>query len=342
MRFLSVYPMPAEEVQGRIFILTGMSLRCQLKIHLQCDGGTPTCATCTAVYKTECSYDAEALEAASRKSAGSKRGSSALSDQNPNLEFVLSQLRKLPDTEAWEIFYQIRTEQNIDNIADSIRKTIQKPRRPDPGRLGNYSQITGNPAAGQTFCYGHTSNLGVAEKDTDFNPQKPQKELPNTWTDVTDDVNFIHYLLRLYFTWSNKFFPLVKEKEFYRDMEQGSTNYCSSLLVNAMCSYACHFTDLPAARKNPNDPKTAGDHFFEKAKHLLYDDDETSCFTTVQALAVLSIREPSAGRDSTGYKYCGRALRMALELGMHIKHSKPTVDDCIRQDITWALFILET
>lgn len=120
------------------------------------------------------------------------------------------------------------------------------------------------------------------------------------------------------------------------------TNYCSSLLVNAMCSYACHFTDLKAARKDPNDPKTAGDHFFEKAKQLLHDDDETSCLTTVQALAVMSVREPSAGRDSTGYRYIGRAVRMALELGMHLKHSKPTKDDWIRQDTTWALYILET
>lgn len=125
-------------------------------------------------------------------------------------------------------------------------------------------------------------------------------------------------------------------------MEQGLTNYCSSLLVNAMCSYACHYTDLPGARKDPKDPKTAGDHFFEKAKQLLYHDDETSCFTKVQALAVMSVREPSAGRDSTGYKYIGRALRMALELGMHLQHRIKNVDDRIRQNTTWALFTLET
>lgn len=256
---------------------------------VQCDGTTPSCATCTAVYKTECSYDAEALEAAHRtnKAAGSKRDSSTVTHQNPNFEFVLTQLRKLPDTEALDILYQIRMDQNIDLIAEAIRKPVQKPKRPDTARLESYTDITGDPAAGQTFCYGVTSNLGLAERDTDFNPQRPQlsphsKELPNTWTDVTGDVEFIAYLLRLYFVWSNKFFPIVKEQEFYRDMERGLTNYCSSLLVNAMCSYACHFTDLPAARKHPNDPRTAGDHFFEKAKQLLHDDDETSCFTTVQ------------------------------------------------------------
>lgn len=126
-------------------------------------------------------------------------------------------------------------------------------------------------------------------------------------------------------------------------MKQGQTNYCSTLLVNAMCSYACHFTDLKAARKDPNDPRTAGNHFFETAKQLLYEDDEASCFTTVQALAIMSVREPSAGRDSSGYKYIGRAIRMALELGLHLKYDRePTADDRIRQELTWFLFILET
>jgi hypothetical protein len=85
-------------------------------------------------------------------------------------------------------------------------------------------------------------------------------------------------------------------------MELGLTDYCSSLLVHAMCSYTVHFTNL-AAQINPYDPQTAGENLFEKDKQLLHDDDEASCFTTVQALTVMSICEPAAGRDSTGYKY---------------------------------------
>lgn len=142
---------------------------------------------------------------------------------------------------------------------------------------------------------------------------------------------------------SNKFFPLVREKEFYDDFSLSQTDYCSSMLVNAMCSYACHFTNDPAVRKDPDNPRTAGDHFFESAQKLLYDSGETSCFTTIQALAIISVREASAGRDSSGYKFQGRAIRMALELGMHLKHDRePTTDDRIRQETMWSLFILET
>ncbi|KAE9987274.1 hypothetical protein EG328_003408 [Venturia inaequalis] len=315
----------------------------------KCDGTTPSCATCTAVYGTECTYDPDAYEAARRKtsSSGLKRDSSALTDSN--IEYLLSRLRLLPEEEAQNLFWLIRTEPNNDTIADALHKSSQKTKRLDPvvAEADSSTQISGDPSAGQTFCYGHTSQLGLAEKDTEYNPQKAQlspdlREL-STWTDVTKDVHFVDYLLKLYFTWSNKFFPLVREKEFYRDFRQYQTDYCSSILVNAMCSYACHFTDDSAARKDPNNPRTAGDHFYEKAQQLLYDSSETSCFTTVQALAIMSIREPSAGRDSSGYKSHGRAIRMALELGMHLKHDREqTADDRIRQETMWFLFILET
>ena len=122
-----------------------------------------------------------------------------MADQNPNHEFILSQLRQMSDTEAMDVFWQIRSEKNIDSIADGIRNSNKILGPLDPRRMESYTQMN-------RFIYGHTSGLGRAEKDTEFNPQKPQfspcsRELPNTWTDVTEDFGFIKYLLRLYFTW---------------------------------------------------------------------------------------------------------------------------------------------
>lgn len=171
----------------------------------KCDGGTPSCATCLAVYGTECSYDAEAYEAARRRNTGSKRDSSVLTD---NIGYLLSQLRLLPEEEAQNLFWLIRAEQNNDTIADALRASSQKPKQLDlvASQVDRSTQISGDPSAGQTFCYGHTSQLGVAEKDTEYNPQKapllPDSRNPSTtWTDVTTDVGFIEYLLQLYFTW---------------------------------------------------------------------------------------------------------------------------------------------
>ncbi|QDS76501.1 hypothetical protein FKW77_005513 [Venturia effusa] len=315
-------------------------------MYTKCDGTVPSCATCRVVYGTECGYDTDAYEAARRKTSGSKRDSSVLTG---NVEYVVSQIRLLPEDEAQNLFWLIRSESDDDKIADALRHSRQKSKQLDPVLAGaDSSTISGDPSAGQTFCYGHTSQLGLAENDTEYNPQKAplildSRDLSITWTDVTTDVHFIRYLLHLYFTWGNKFFPLVREQDFYCNFAQANASYCSSILVNAMCSYACHFTNEPAGRTDPDNPRTAGDHFFLRAKQLLDDSSETSCFTTVQALAILSVREASAGRDSSGYKFHGRALRMALELGMHLKHGRePTADDRIREETMWSLFILET
>lgn len=150
----------------------------------------------------------EAYEAARRKTStsGSKRDSSALIDSN--VEYLLSNLRLLPEEEAQNLFWLIRTEPNNDSIADALQKSSQKTKRLDPVVAeadSSTTRISGDPSAGQTFCYGHTSQLGLAEKDTEYNPQKAQlsphlREL-STWTDVTKDVHFVDYLLKLYFTW---------------------------------------------------------------------------------------------------------------------------------------------
>lgn len=114
----------------------------------------------------------------------------------------------LPEEEALNLFWLIRTEPNNDTIADALRNSSKRPKQLDPvvAEADISTQISGDPCAGQTFCYGHTSQLGLAEKDTDYNPQKAQlspdsRDLSTTWTDVTTNVQLIEYLLQLYFTW---------------------------------------------------------------------------------------------------------------------------------------------
>lgn len=159
-----------------------------------------------AVYKTECSYDTHTLQAARLKPIGAKRDSSVLTEQNPNFEFLLLQQRHLPDTEALDIHYHIRTSLSFDSIAEAIRNSDKNPKLPDPEGVETFENITGDPVSGQKFSYGHNSHLGLTEKDVEFNPQKPplppeSRNWPRTWTNVTDDVAFIDYLLQLYFTW---------------------------------------------------------------------------------------------------------------------------------------------
>jgi len=116
------------------------------------------------------------------------------------------------------------------------------------------------------------------------------------------------------------------------------------MLVNALLAYACHYSDRPQARTDPNNPATAGDHFFEEAKMIL-DRNEKSCLTTVQALGILAVRECSHGRDGNGYRYAGMCVRMALELGLHLSSMGTglrSADTEARKVTFWSTFNIET
>jgi Fungal specific transcription factor domain len=192
--------------------------------------------------------------------------------------------------------------------------------------------------------------LGLVATADEPNPSintAPQVHGIEGWTNVTTDLAFVDHLLKLYFTWQHPFYVLFKEANFRHDFQTGRTKYCSALLVNAICAYACHYSDLPAARKNPEDPKTAGDHFFAEARELLFN-NESSSLTTCQALAIMSVREASAARADSGFQYAGRSVRMAIELGLQL----PVVEEWrqqltdqevdVRKSTFWGLFTHDT
>jgi len=336
---------------------------------LQCDGGTPVCATCTAVYKTPCHYDAESESR--RSKAGTKRDNSVAvppstsTHDNNNAEFLINTIRNLPETEAHDLIHHIRKDArlDVDALADSWRKavTLSSNAPLEPQSLETeLSMLLGKPAmtqAGESRYFGHTSSMSLVPEDENYtvSRQRPSSNgpRPSTWTTVTHDFAFVERLLDLYFRWSHPFYVIFSRECFYKDFRSGREKYCSPLLVNAILAYACHFTDEPAGRTDPDNFRTAGDHFFEEARRLLHE-NETSSLTTVQALCVMAMREPSAGRDSSGFMYMGRCIRMAIELGLHLNHSaapamhltpseievrKVTFWGCFTVDTVWSICI---
>ncbi|EUC50061.1 hypothetical protein COCMIDRAFT_82835 [Bipolaris oryzae ATCC 44560] len=309
----------------------------------KCDGGTPVCATCTAVYKTDCHYDAESESRrtkagqATSNNAGTKRDASSVTSLSlgdpSNADFILNCLRKLPEDHVSELIQLIRGNPDLDNeaLADTWRKNITlTPDTPTDGQSleSEFSVLLGKPVvtlSGQSRHFGHSASLGLVCEEENFSggqlritSVQPERQ-GSTWTEVTDDLAFVERLLDLYFTWSHPFYVLFSRKCFYKDFRAGRDKYCCSLLVNAICAYACHMTDDPAGRTDPSDFRTAGNHFFEEARRLLFE-DETPSLTAVQALCVMSLREPSKGRDSSGFSYIGRCIRMCVELGLHLDY----------------------
>jgi hypothetical protein len=271
-------------------------------------------------------------------------------------------IRNLPESEVNELIQHIRKDARLDipGLAETWRKSVTLPFNTVTGSdslENDLSLLLGKPslAGGESRHFGHTSGLGLVPEDENYTgsgiyivSRAGKKEYNiKTWTSITQDIQFVERLLDLYFQWSHPFYVVFSRECFYRDFYSGRKKYCSPLLVNAILSYACHFTDEPAGRTDPDNFRTAGDHFFAEARRLLYE-DETPSLTTTQALCVMAMREPSAGRDSSGFMYIGRCMRMAVELGLHLNTTaSPSLNLTpseveVRKVTFWGCFVVDT
>lgn len=187
---------------------------------------------------------------------------------------------------------------------------------------------------GSVRYIGGTSNLIYLTPDyaaniaSNVDPYQQQEDPITSWTNVTSDPELVVHLVNMYFTWHYTFFTCLPKALFYRDFLLGKppadtrrkTEYCTPLLVNAILALGCHFTSFPSARENPEDSATAGDHFFKEAKKLIMENDEHEKpkITTVQALALMSVREAGCGREAKGWVYSGMSFRMACDMGLNL------------------------
>ena len=263
----------------------------------KCDGTVPHCSTCTAVYKTPCTYD---IDSDHRRKAALKRDIQALKEQNGALGHIIAGIKGGTDSDVSELVQAIRAGEDLESIAEGLKR--------EPGVSGEESEVK-NPEGGLSMdergvskLFGHTSNLGLVTHQD--NPISKQTKT-DVWTKVTNDSELVNHLLNLYFCWVHPYYMPFSRQAFQKSMQEGMNHYCSEMLVNAILAVACHYSDRPDLRTDPLDPSTAGKDFFEEARALLFQ-DEGSCLTTVQALSLMSMREVHAGRDSAGYAYIAR------------------------------------
>lgn len=201
---------------------------------------------------------------------------------------------------------------------------------------------------------GDNSEVDEVDSPIDEEPFAMLQQDPVTsWTDVTDDAQLVMHLITMYFTWHYTYFTTLPRALFWNEFKQGKsprdikrkTEYCTPLLVNAMLALGCHFTSWPAARADPGDSATAGDHFFQEAKRLILvnDEHEKPRLATVQALALMSVREAGCGREARGWVYSGMSFRMAYDLGLNIDSGSDVDDSEIdAQRITiWGCFLFD-
>ncbi|KAJ5832216.1 Transcription factor [Penicillium riverlandense] len=311
----------------------------------KCDGNLPSCAACSSVYQTACVYDPNSDH---RRKGVYKKDTDTVRTRNTTLQTLIQAILNYEEDDAFELVRQIRACDDLEDVAETIiardkghlptaEATTASGNESDPVPADQFeSELAGKMSEllldGSRKFIGGTSNLiflppgselhesstpPTAELGHDYSPVK-------RWTRVTDDESLVSHLMTMYFTWHYPFFTLLAKDVFYRDYVRGvSSQYCSSLLVNAMLALGCHFSSCPGALDDPQDLATAGNHFFREAKRLVleHDEHENAKLCTVQAFALMSVREAGCGREGKGWVYSGLSFRMAFDLGLNLDAS---------------------
>ncbi|KAI1102430.1 nitrogen assimilation transcription factor nirA [Jackrogersella minutella] len=218
-----------------------------------------------------------------------------------------------------------------DSHPDIMQWTAEAPPR---SRVGSWLQDQSSVTEGPRY-------RGVDQVLAPFDSPE-MKVPPGTWTTVTADSGLVSHLLALYFCWEYPTFASLSKEHFMKDFLNGRGRYCSPILVNALLALGCRFSTQPNTRANPNDPRTAGDHFFKEALRLFYRENNHHTLTTIQALGIMSIREASCGRDSESWYYAGQSIRLAIEMGLHRLQNDGDEDEIAVQAATfWGAFALD-
>ncbi|KAK3112225.1 Nitrogen assimilation transcription factor nit-4 [Teratosphaeriaceae sp. CCFEE 6253] len=330
-----------------------------LKRKSKCDGNLPACAACSQVYGTDCIYDPNSDH---RRKGVYKNETADLKTRNSTLHTLIQAILNASEESVPGLVREIRTCESLDDVADRL---LAKENGVDLEDDEDDELVHENGGShGRTFethlygkmgdlrldegsvrYIGGTSNLiHLAQEDSnELKDEYQQQEDPITsWTNVTDDPELVVHLLNMYFTWHYTYFTTMSKTLFYRDFLLGKpppaatrkTMYCSQLLVNAILAVGCHFTSQSGARQDPEDSATAGDHFFKEAKRLIMENDEHEKprLTTVQALALMSVREAGCGREAKGWVYSGMSFRMAADMGLYHDSGRLTKNKAVNGD----------
>ncbi|KAI9695758.1 MAG: hypothetical protein M1820_008430 [Bogoriella megaspora] len=169
------------------------------------------------------------------------------------------------------------------------------------------------------------------------------------WTSVTDDDEYIHYLMSIYFSWHHSFFQTFPERLFRDHLYSGRLKYCSGSLVNAICAVGCFLSIQSDDQKLQENSAAAGALFYNEAVRMMKE-THTPNLTTTAALFVLSHVDGLRGNMQSLWELTGRSGRMALDLTLHRAPGKEPaehlsgdsqVEELARKHIFWGIFIAD-
>jgi hypothetical protein len=118
----------------------------------------------------------------------------------------------------------------------------------------------GEPSGGSYKCHGELLNRN--DKNAFTVPAQP-------WTKLTTNDALVSHLVTVFLNYNNVYWQYVGEDLLLHSMQRGLlSDFCSPLLVNAICTLACLSSEHSAAFMLPDDLMSRGEHFHKDALRL--------------------------------------------------------------------------
>jgi hypothetical protein len=166
------------------------------------------------------------------------------------------------------------------------------------------------------------------------------------WTKLTKDDALVSHLVTVFLNYNNVYWRYVEEDLFLHSMQIGVPDeFCSPLLVNAICAMACLSSEHSATFLRPDDLMSRGENFHKEALRLWILERGKASVTNIQALIILSMGAGFRGKDKLGLSLITIAVQMNNDLPF-----PPTVPENIfmtdklrtRVSASWTAHLFDT
>jgi hypothetical protein len=230
--------------------------------------------------------------------------------------------------------------------------------------------------------FGATSNLHLLQNNTHLPSYREPRRTANTNSSFILNragysqevsIELEDHLIKLYLAWEDPATHIINVPLFWEARHKHVSgqrggyhpSFYSDVLINAMYAHelrcfvitciSCTDSDTRCAlgsvftsRIVPDLPTPLSEFFACRAKTLLEHEMDSPCVATVQALVILSAHEASFTRDSKGWLYSGMAIRLSIDLGLHLNHTRyvrnGVLDEReaeVRRVTWWGVFMLD-
>ncbi|SCN81513.1 related to pathway-specific regulatory protein nit-4 [Fusarium fujikuroi] len=321
---------------------------CRTK-RVKCDGQRPSCSTCNTAGEV-CEYTTQD----SNRKPPSKRYVEALQERIRTLEAQLERFQNNAGNQDRGLPSSIEDSYSTsegDSLPDD--SSYRSPIKDISDRLGALN--IGED--GQIHYFGSRSNFSLLKNSPVASSTVSSRDLQKQAADTLDQLNLRvevsdelrNHLLDLFWSWQNTWQYLVVKELFLEDLYiTHSGRYASPLLLSAVLALAARYSDRVELRSNPLEQNTAGNALAEQAKMILFYESQAPKVTTVQATALLGLREIATDKEALGWMYCGMAARMAFNLGLHLDRSHWVETGHITKDeaevgtiVWWGCYVLD-